>query len=48
MGRRIKPIIEHKITGIDIDDVDDLELVQALTAARPRPAFLEPFIHDPQ
>jgi CMP-N-acetylneuraminic acid synthetase len=48
MGRRIKPIIEHKITGIDVDDIDDFELVQALTAARPRPAFLEPFIHDPR
>jgi CMP-N,N'-diacetyllegionaminic acid synthase len=47
MGRRIKPIIEHKITGVDIDDMDDLELVKALTEARPRPAFLQQFIHDP-
>jgi CMP-N,N'-diacetyllegionaminic acid synthase len=47
MGRRIKPIIEHKITGLDIDDADDFDLVMTLIAARPRPAFLEPFIHDP-
>src|SRR5438270_430150 len=47
MGRRIKPVVEHKITGIDIDDEDDLELVQALIAARPRPRFLEEFVHDP-
>jgi CMP-N,N'-diacetyllegionaminic acid synthase len=47
MGRRIKPISEHKITGIDIDDQDDFDLVKALIETRPRPTFLEPFVHDP-
>jgi CMP-N,N'-diacetyllegionaminic acid synthase len=47
MGRRVKPIVEHKITGIDIDDQDDLDLVKALIETRPRPAFLDPFVHDP-
>jgi N-acylneuraminate cytidylyltransferase len=47
MGRRVKPIFEHKITGLDIDDEDDFELVKALIETRPRPAVLEPFIHDP-
>jgi CMP-N-acetylneuraminic acid synthetase len=47
MGRRIKPIFEHRITGLDIDDEDDFELAKALISIRPRPAFLEPFVHDP-
>jgi CMP-N,N'-diacetyllegionaminic acid synthase len=47
MGRRIKPIFEHKITSIDIDDADDFELADALISLRPRPAFLTKFIHDP-
>jgi CMP-N-acetylneuraminic acid synthetase len=48
MGHRIKPIVEHKITGLDIDDADDFELVKALISLRPRPQFLQPYIHDPQ
>jgi CMP-N,N'-diacetyllegionaminic acid synthase len=47
MGRRIMPIVEHKVTGLDIDDEDDFDLMKALIETRPRPAFLEPFIHDP-
>jgi CMP-N,N'-diacetyllegionaminic acid synthase len=47
MGRRVKPIIEHKVTGLDIDDEDDFELMKMFIAARPRPSFLEPFVHDP-
>lgn len=47
MGSRVEPIVEHKITGLDIDDEDDFELVKALIEARPRPAFLGPLVHDP-
>jgi CMP-N,N'-diacetyllegionaminic acid synthase len=47
MGERVKPVVEHKITGLDIDDEDDFELAKTLISIRPRPAFLEPFIHDP-
>lgn len=45
MGSRIKPIIEHKVTGIDIDDGDDFELASALIEARPE--FMQPYIHIP-
>jgi CMP-N,N'-diacetyllegionaminic acid synthase len=48
MGRRIKPIVEHKITGLDINDEDDFTLVDALISTRPRPQFLERFVHDPE
>jgi CMP-N-acetylneuraminic acid synthetase len=47
MGSRVKPIVEHKITGVDIDEADDFELVDALISIRPRPAFLKKFVHDP-
>jgi len=47
MGRRIKPIVEHKITGIDIDDEDDFTLVKTLIEMKPRPKLLEAFVHDP-
>jgi CMP-N,N'-diacetyllegionaminic acid synthase len=47
MGRRVKPIFEHRITGIDIDDEDDFKLAKALISIKPRPAFLKPFVHDP-
>ena len=47
MGEKVQPIVEHKVTGFDIDDADDIELADALISLKPRPAFLEPFIHDP-
>lgn len=47
MGRRIKPIVEHKITGLDIDDEDDFQIMAMLIGARPRPALLAPYVHDP-
>jgi len=47
MGRRIKPIVENRITGLDIDDMDDLNLADAIISLRPRPEFLTEFIHDP-
>lgn len=47
MGRCIKPIIEHKITGLDIDDEDDFDLAETLISTQPRPKFLENVVHDP-
>jgi N-acylneuraminate cytidylyltransferase len=47
MGTRIKPIVEHKVTGLDIDDEDDFALLKALMEIRPRPELLRPFVHDP-
>lgn len=36
MGRRIFPIIQSRITGLDIDDRDGFEIIKALIEARPR------------
>lgn len=36
MGRRILPIIQSRITGLDIDDRDGFEIIKALIEARPR------------
>ena len=47
MGRRIKPIVEHRLTGLELDTLDDFEIAEALVTARPRLDFLRAFIHDP-
>ena len=47
MGHRIKPIVEHKITGIDINDQEDFDLASALIALKPRPEFMVPYVHEP-
>jgi CMP-N,N'-diacetyllegionaminic acid synthase len=47
MGRRILPIVEHPITGLDINDRDDFDLVKALIEARPRPRLVETYIVPP-
>lgn len=36
MGRRIVPLPQPRITGLDIDDRDGFEIVRALIEARPR------------
>jgi hypothetical protein len=41
-------IIEHKVTGIDIHSEEDFEIVEALMSLKPRPAFFQPFIHEPE
>jgi hypothetical protein len=48
MGRRIVPIVAHKVTGIDIHDEEDFEIVEALMSVRPRPEFLRAVIHEPE
>lgn len=40
MGDRIRPIIEHKITGMDINDADDFEIVRTMIEMRPEPALV--------
>lgn len=45
MGDKIAFETAHKITGLDIDDYEDLELVRALVDARPE--FLKPYLHLP-
>jgi CMP-N,N'-diacetyllegionaminic acid synthase len=46
MGRRIYPIVEHSITGLDVNDQDDFELIRAIIEARPRPEFLTKYLPD--
>lgn len=45
MGTRILPIMEPKITGLDVDDRDTFEIVKALIEARPRPDVVARHIH---
>lgn len=45
MGTRIRPIVCPKITGIDIDGQDDLDLVDLIMSANPRPEWLDPYVH---
>jgi CMP-N,N'-diacetyllegionaminic acid synthase len=46
MGRRIYPIVEHSITGHDVNDQDDFEIIRAIIEARPRPQFLTKYVPD--
>ena len=46
MGRRIYPIVEHSITGHDVNDQDDFEIIRAIIEARPRPQFLTKYLPD--
>jgi len=48
MGKRVVPIVEHKVTGIDIHDDEDFQIAEALMAATPRQDFLRPYIHEPE
>ncbi len=45
MGDRIHPIVQPRITGLDIDDVDTFEIVKALIEANPRPKVVDRYIH---
>lgn len=36
MGKRILPILQSRITGLDIDDKDGFDIIKALIEARPR------------
>jgi len=45
MGTRIVPIVAPKITGLDIDDKDTLEIAKALIEMRPRPDVVARHIH---
>ena len=48
MGRRILPIVEHPITGLDINDGDDFDLVKTLIEARPRSRLVDTYIVPPE
>ncbi|MEM7777558.1 MAG: hypothetical protein AAF732_18345 [Pseudomonadota bacterium] len=46
MGRKIYPIVEHRVTGVDINDQDDFDIVKSIIETRPRPEFLKRYIVD--
>lgn len=46
MGARIHPIVEHRITGMDINDAEDFEIVRTLIEARPRPRLVADYLPD--
>lgn len=45
MGRTIVPIVQPRITGLDVDDADGFEIAKTLIETRPRPAIVERHIH---
>lgn len=47
MGQRIRAIVENKITGLDINDRDDFEIVKALIETKPRPSIVARYLIDP-
>lgn len=48
MGDKIWPLVDHPITGIDINDLSDFELVQTLIEARPRPPIVAAYTVTPE
>lgn len=46
MGDRILPILDRKVTGLDVDDREDLDIAEAVASLRPRPTWLEEYVHD--
>jgi CMP-N-acetylneuraminic acid synthetase len=47
MGSKISPIREHKITGVDINDRDDLEIVKAMIESNPRAPVVDAYLVSP-
>jgi CMP-N,N'-diacetyllegionaminic acid synthase len=45
MGRRIRPIICPRITGLDVDDREGFEIIKSLIEARPRAEIVRRYIH---
>lgn len=45
MGHKILPVYENEITGLDVDDARDLDLIDLIMKADPRPEWLKPYIH---
>jgi len=47
MGQRIRAIVDNQITGLDINDRDEFDLVKALIEATPRPSIVARYLIDP-
>ncbi|MEO0914759.1 MAG: hypothetical protein AAFY59_17550, partial [Pseudomonadota bacterium] len=47
MGRRIHPIVDHAITGLDINGPDDFEIIKSMIETRPRPQVISDYLVQP-
>ncbi len=47
MGKRAVPMIGEGITGFDINDADDFDMVKGLIEMRPRPPIIERHLVEP-
>ena len=47
MGTRIKAIVDHAITGVDINEPDDFDIVKAMIESRPEPPVLKEYLARP-
>ena len=45
MGDKIFPIICHKITGMDVDDLDTFEIIKAIIESDYQPDIVKQHIH---
>ncbi len=48
MGNRIHPVIDHAITGLDINGPDDFEIIKSMIEARPRPQVISDYLVQPK
>jgi CMP-N,N'-diacetyllegionaminic acid synthase len=48
MGRAVLPIVGEAITGIDINNADDFDVVKALIEMRPRPEVVARHLVEPE
>lgn len=47
MGKKIAPIEEHAITGLDVNDRDDFDIIKSIIEARPRPEIVARYLISP-
>ncbi|MGE8943362.1 cytidylyltransferase domain-containing protein [Leptospira interrogans] len=47
MGKAVVPIVGESVTGLDINNADDFEVVKALIEMRPRPAIIDRHLVEP-
>jgi len=47
MGRRIKAVLDHAITGMDINEPDDFDIIKAMIETRPEPPVLKEYLVRP-
>ena len=47
MGKRIHPVVDHGITGIDVNDEDDFDIIKSIIEAKPRPRIVGQYLKEP-